>query len=160
MMEGSAGTGKIFTYNESLNELDRQGVSYFATSFSGIASTLLRNGRTVHSAFKFPVPLLNGARCNISVNSRRAGLLLSVTGTFLHHRWSLNVTCTYLAWGWFHHFRQVLPIVRHSNPTAEIESKIKNLSVWPLLTKICLTQSQNMRTNEEEREFKLVTKVG
>ena len=41
-MEGPAGTGKTFTYNECLKELERRGVSHVATSFSGIASTLIK----------------------------------------------------------------------------------------------------------------------
>ena len=142
-MEGPAGTGKTFTYNECLKELERRGVSHVATSFSGIASTLLRKGQTVHSAFKLPVPVLDGARCNIDVNSRRADVLLH-SHLFIIDEVSmlpapalqaidlcLQDICrnnipfggkTILLGG---DFRQVLPIIPRANPATIIENTVK-----------------------------------
>lgn len=39
------------------------------TAFSGIASTLLMGGRTLHSAFKLPIPILDTSTANITPNS-------------------------------------------------------------------------------------------
>lgn len=39
------------------------------TAFSGIASTLLIEGRTLHNAFKSPIPILETSVANVTANS-------------------------------------------------------------------------------------------
>ena len=45
------------------------------TAWTGIAATLLSDGRTVHSLFKLPVPVLEAGICNVSPTTDHAVML-------------------------------------------------------------------------------------
>ena len=74
-LDGSAGTGKTFTYNYLISELLGRGMEIRTAAFTGIASTLLKGGMTVHKLFRLPVPILDTSSCNISPTSTYAAEL-------------------------------------------------------------------------------------
>ena len=41
-----------------------------AAASSGIAATLLKGGRTAHSFFGIPIPVLNTSTCNVKLNTK------------------------------------------------------------------------------------------
>jgi len=53
------GAGKNFTYNYLAAAIRAQGCKFATAAWTRIAATLLSGGRTVHSLFKLPVPLLD-----------------------------------------------------------------------------------------------------
>ncbi|GBN17800.1 hypothetical protein AVEN_95678-1, partial [Araneus ventricosus] len=57
--DGPGGSGKTFLYSTLLSFI--RGKEDIALPFAttGIAATLLKGGRTVHSGFKLPVPVLD-----------------------------------------------------------------------------------------------------
>jgi DNA replication protein DnaC len=68
-LDGPGGSGKTFLYKTLMAYFrgKRQVVLPFATT--GIAATLLKEGRTVHSGFKLPVPLLDTSVSSMRLNS-------------------------------------------------------------------------------------------
>ena len=78
-VDGPAGTGKTFLYNTIVHNLQALGIKVKCMAYSGIASTLLINGATAHSAFQIPVPLLPASVCNVKHQSARAQILRETT---------------------------------------------------------------------------------
>eukprot|EP00794_Sanderia_malayensis_P002203 gene2203-biopygen1972 len=71
-LDGPAGTGKTFLYNTLVHNLQASGHKVKCVAYSGIAATLLIHGRTAHSTFQIPIPLLDDSTCNIKAQSLRA----------------------------------------------------------------------------------------
>ena len=57
----------------------QKGHKVLTAAWTGIAATLLSCGRTVHSLFKLPVPLLDTSCCNITPTSNYAAMLREVS---------------------------------------------------------------------------------
>ena len=74
-LDGPGGTGKTFTYNYIVREVLSRNMSVLTCAWTGIAATLLYKGKTVHSLFKLPVPVVEGSTCNIKPNSNHAAFL-------------------------------------------------------------------------------------
>ena len=56
-LDAPGGTGKTFLINLILAKLRSEGKIALATASSGIATTLLTGGLTLHSTFKIPLDL-------------------------------------------------------------------------------------------------------
>lgn len=54
MVQGAAGTGKTFLLNEIMNHCLANNTKAMAIAYTGIASCLLPNGKSVHSLFRIP----------------------------------------------------------------------------------------------------------
>ena len=77
ILDAPGGTGKTFLINLLLSKVrGQQSVAIVAAS-SGIAVTLLRNGRTAHVSFNLPMDLAqtNQASCTISRARDKAKVL-------------------------------------------------------------------------------------
>ena len=55
--------------------LRQNGYRVSCAAWTGIAATLLTQGRTVHSLFKLPVPVIDTSSFSISPNSDQANVL-------------------------------------------------------------------------------------
>lgn len=56
-LNGPGGSGKMYLYRTIISYLESLGLTVLATATTGIASTLMQGGRTVHSAFGLPLKL-------------------------------------------------------------------------------------------------------
>ncbi len=58
-IDGPAGSGKTYLYNILMDEVKMKypQQQIIATATTGIASTLIPNGKTMHSTFKIPIPI-------------------------------------------------------------------------------------------------------
>ena len=74
-LSAPGGTGKTFLINLLLAKV--RSTQKIVLASSGIAATLMDNGKTAHSTFKMPLDLTDekNATCNISRNSSTAELL-------------------------------------------------------------------------------------
>ena len=152
-LDGPGGSVKTFMYNYLVAELHSRGYKVATAAWTGIAATLLIGGRTVHSLFKLPVPLLDNSSCNVSPTSSYAAMLRDVS-LFIVDESSMvpihafdaidkllrDITGNNRAFGgkvflWGGDFRQVLPIVRHGHPSAIIEQCLKSSKHWPYVIK-------------------------
>ena len=174
-LDGPGRSGKTFTYNYLATAMHAKGHKVLTAVWTGIAATLLSCGRTVHSLFKLPVPLLDTSCCNITPTSNYAAMLREVS-LFIVDEASMvplhafnaidrllrDITGIDIMFGgkvflWGGDFRQVLPVVQHAHPIAIIEKCIKRPVNWSSVTKFHLTT--NMRVNCDEVEFS-VLKLG
>ncbi len=62
-------SGKTYLLNAILRKVRSWGKVALATAFSGIAATLLDNGRTLHSRFKLPLTFDDSSTGKISPGS-------------------------------------------------------------------------------------------
>ncbi|XP_044745405.1 uncharacterized protein LOC123307240 [Coccinella septempunctata] len=74
-LQGSSGTGKTHLYNTILSYCSSRQIACLAVAFTGIAALLLKNGKTVHSAFKLPLDLDGDSRSSIMAQSQEAAEL-------------------------------------------------------------------------------------
>ena len=68
-VDAPGGTGKTFLFNHIRNRAVARGYKVKTAAWTGIAATLLKLGRTIHSTFKVPVPCNDGSSCSIAPNS-------------------------------------------------------------------------------------------
>ncbi|XP_071578031.1 uncharacterized protein [Temnothorax nylanderi] len=71
-IDGPGGTGKTFIYTTLYYLLKSRGKVVSTMAFTGIAATLLPNGKTIHKVFGLPVPLFADSTSNIKVQSKEA----------------------------------------------------------------------------------------
>ena len=69
------GCGKTYLLNGILAHVRGMGHKCIAAASSGIAATLLKGGRTAHSFFGIPIPMLNTSTCNVKLNTKLGKLL-------------------------------------------------------------------------------------
>nr|XP_016451970.1 PREDICTED: uncharacterized protein LOC107776566 [Nicotiana tabacum] len=74
-IDGPGGTGKTFLYRALLATIRSMGYIALATITFGVATSILSDGRTAHSHFKFPIDIDENTSCNISKESSLAGLI-------------------------------------------------------------------------------------
>ena len=59
MLDGSAGTGKTFLYNTIISYMKKENKKFMSVAFTGIAATLLINGKTSHNSFNLKLNITN-----------------------------------------------------------------------------------------------------
>jgi hypothetical protein len=159
------GTSKTFILNLLLAKILQRKKIALAVASSEIASTLLRGGKTVHSAFKLPLYLAHGDHpvCDILKGSGQAKVLQQCTAIIwdkctmahkkalqaLHHMLQdlrgnneLMEGSTVILDG---DFRQILPIIPRSTPADEINACFKASHLWRYMKRFTLTT--NMRVH-------------
>jgi len=165
-LDAPSGTGKTFVLNLLLAKIRQRKHIALAVASSRIASTLLRGGRSTHSAFKLPLNLAHGDHpvCDISKGSGQAKLLQQCTAIIwdecrmahkkaleaLHHTLQdlrgnndLMEGCIVVLAG---DFRQTLPIIPRSTPADELNACLKASHLWRYVKKI-------HTDNKHERSF-------
>ena len=162
-LDGPGGTGKTFLYNTLTNELISRGKKVLSVASTGIASTLLIDGRTYHSAFKLYPPITETTTSHIVAASPEARYLRELdliiwdeaTMTPSHALDAVDKLLrdispiknqpfggiTVLLGG---DFRQCLPVVKHGHRVAIVQSSIKSSRCWKHFK--CLRLTKNMRT--------------
>jgi hypothetical protein len=68
-LDAPGGTGKTFMLNVIAAAVRRNDGKVASTAFSGIAATLLHEGRTPHNMFKIPIDAYYGSTCNVPTQS-------------------------------------------------------------------------------------------
>ncbi|CAF2984367.1 unnamed protein product [Rotaria socialis] len=166
---GPGGTGKTYIYNTLCHLFKGKCVSVLTIAWTGIAANLLTAGRTVHSRFKLPVPLLETSTSSIRPNTKEADSIgkadvdiwnealmapsyaLKAVDILLRDIMNINVPFGGKNMVLGGDFRQVLPIVRFSNRSQLVAASLKSSELWPYFKTIHL--SKNMRTGLSEEEF-------
>ncbi|XP_053101885.1 uncharacterized protein LOC128323190 [Hemicordylus capensis] len=71
-LDGPGGSGKTYLYRTILSTIRGQNELALPVASTGIAANLLQGGRTYHSQFKLPVPILKTSVSNMRLNSQDA----------------------------------------------------------------------------------------
>ncbi|KAG5540525.1 hypothetical protein RHGRI_020666 [Rhododendron griersonianum] len=74
-IDGPGGTGKTFLYRAVLATVQSQQKIALATATSGVAASILPNGRTAHSRFKIPIATNGKLSCKVGKQTGLATLL-------------------------------------------------------------------------------------
>uniref|UniRef100_A0A8R1ESP4 ATP-dependent DNA helicase n=1 Tax=Caenorhabditis japonica TaxID=281687 RepID=A0A8R1ESP4_CAEJA len=132
VLDGPRGTGKTYTYNVIFHMLTAMNKNVQCTAWTGIASTLLPNGRTSASLFKLNIG--NDSETSSHSNGRKRIVLGG-------------------------DFRQIFPVIRRGIKTDLINNCIKNSYLWNQFQKFSLLD--NMRIiNGDANWIKFLLDVG
>ncbi|XP_051165645.1 uncharacterized protein LOC127284299 [Leptopilina boulardi] len=176
-VNGCGGSGKTFLYITLWHLLRSKGVNVCNMAFTGIAATLLPNGKTVHKVLGLPVPLYSDSTSNIKVQSKE-GLFLKNIDVFIWDEAPMapkyaseimdyllrDIMKSNVAFGGKivilgGDFRQTLPIKERGTRSEIVNLSIKNSKLWKHFKKYTLTE--NMRALPQETEFvDFLLKVG
>jgi len=161
-LDGPGGSGKTHVYRTLMSYYRGKGEIVLPFATTGIAATLLKGGRTVHSGFKLPVPLNETSVSFIKHNSKEAesfrnAVLIIIDEITMLPKEGLRCIDAILrelmkseipfggkiivVGG---DFRQTLPVVPHGNRTDIIETCVKSSSLWKLFK--ILSLKINMRS--------------
>lgn len=175
-LDGPGGSGKTYLYSTLISFVRGRGQIALPFATTGIAATLLQGGRTVHSGFKLPVPIIDTSTSSMRPNSpeaetfRQAVLIIIDEITMLTKhglrcidqllREVMQIQQPFgrkvIVIGG--DFRQTLPVVAKGTRVDIIECCIKCTPLWQIFTKLPL--SVNMRSNHENDHNNWLLSVG
>ena len=92
-LDAPGGTGKTFTLNVLISWMRMEGHEVATSATSGIAATLLYNGRTAHNRFKLPFHPHKESFCSIKKQSDDAKFLRSMGLAIIDEGPMLNKLC-------------------------------------------------------------------
>ncbi|KAG5552505.1 hypothetical protein RHGRI_010554 [Rhododendron griersonianum] len=175
-IDGSGGTGKTFLYRALLAAVRLQHQIALATASSGVAASILPNGRTAHSRFKIPVSCEGKPCCSVSKQSGLA-TLLKETALIIWDEASMAKKESIEALDYLLRdltdndtlfggkvvvlggdFRQVLPVIPRGTRHDCINASIVKSYIWQSLIKFKLTQ--NMRARIDPAFSAYILRVG
>ncbi|UYV79530.1 hypothetical protein LAZ67_17003027 [Cordylochernes scorpioides] len=168
-LDAPGGTGKTFLLNLLLAMVRKEQNIAIAVASSGIAATLLADGRTAHSVLKLPLTFAEGqtAVCNIRKNSDKASLLRSCKllvwdECTMAHKIALEALdrtlqdirddpqpmggLVVLLAG---DFRQTLPVVTRGTPADELNACLKSSYLWSHIVKMHLTVNMRVQLHND-----------
>lgn len=168
-IDGPGGSGKTFMYKTLWYLLTGRKKKVQTMAFTGIAATLLPNGRTGHKTFGLPVPLYSDSNSTIKAGTKEA-MNLNNTDVFIWDeapmapRYALeaidrilrDIMNNNVPFGgkvivFGGDFRQLLPVNIHGTRSETVNLSIKFSSLWPSFKIFHLTK--NMRVLPEEKKF-------
>lgn len=157
-IDGPGGTGKTFIYKCILHSLRGETKIVLPVAWTGIAATLLEGGRTAHSIFKLPIPMLENSVSSLRPNSteadnlRKAHLIvwdevsmvprLAITVVnkllqdIMQSQELFGGKCILFGGD----FRQILPVVRRGNRVTICEQILKSSELWPFIHQCRITK--------------------
>jgi len=178
-IDAPGGTGKTFVLNTVIAYLLAWKIHFISCAYSGIAATLLTEGKTSHAAFKLPLETTPPVSCRVrssTIHGRfiEAARVIIIDEAPMMHKEQLeaidrlcNELAGYLPIGSGHYFgnkltvisgdfRQTLPIVPKESSAGICEILISRSFLWSRFKKYCLkTNERVMRLcNEQDIEAK------
>jgi hypothetical protein len=167
-LNACGGSGKTYTINLLLAAVRAQGGIALGTALSGIAATLLENGRTLHSRCKVPIKIQETSMCSITKREalsellRKAKLLVIDEVTMGHRHIFDEVDRTMrdirdndalfggltvlFAGDW----RQILPVIRHASRPQIVEACLKHSPIWDAVEKLELLENMRVKNSSGE----------
>ena len=171
-LSGPGGTGKTFVYNTICNTIRGRGSIVLCVASSGIASLLLRGGRTAHSMFKIPLKPTENSYCPIPRQGNLADLIRAtrliiwdeITMQHRHAAETVDRTCrdllgtpdrpfggiTVVFGG---DFQQILPVVRNGSRADIISASLLQSTLWHGIEVLRLRQNMRLANDPDAWEF-------
>ncbi|VDK42808.1 unnamed protein product [Cylicostephanus goldi] len=175
-VDGPGGSGKTFLYSTIYHILKGQRRSIVCVAWTGIAASLLPEGRTASSMFKLNMQSGNRdcmlrRECKDALPLKNADVIIwdEISMVPKHSLEAVDLLlkdlmCNTLPFGGKiivlgGDFRQVLPIAEHGTESSMIDMCVKNSHIWAEFRKHTL--SVNMRTGESDMSWcNFLIKVG
>ena len=158
-LDGPGGTGKTYVYETLISTLRGEGRIVLPVASTGVAANLLSGGRTYHSQYKLPVPLLETSVSSMRINSKEAIIiknadLLIWDESTMAPSYALNAIdrllkeitgnkCPFgakvlLLGG---DFRQTLTVIKHGTRASIVETSIMFCKHWTDFKRLSLTEN-------------------
>ncbi|KAG5566976.1 hypothetical protein RHGRI_002514 [Rhododendron griersonianum] len=156
-IDGPGGTGKTFLYRSLLAVVRSQNLIALATATSGVAASILPNGRTAHSRFKIPIDGEGRLSCNdeASMAKRQSIEALDILLRDLTEKDYLFGGKVVVLGG---DFRQVLPVIPKGTKDDCIDASLVRSSIWSTLKKHTL--KENMRAKQDPAFSNFLLRIG
>jgi len=176
-LNGAGGTGKTYVYKTLYYKLIGANIKVLNMAYTGIAATLLPQGRTAHKTFALDVPLTPESISRIKNNSKKADALREIDVFFLdeapmlpkygmenmdvllrmlHANPDVPFGGVIMIFGG--DFRQCLPVQPRANVSELVDLSIKRSHLWEYFK--IFTLRRNERLEKEEEDFaKFLIKV-
>ena len=169
VVNSPGGYGKTFAFTVLTAKIRSQGKIVLNVASTGLAAQNIEGGRTAHSRFKIPIPILEDSTCGIKAQSDLAKLINEATliiwdEVFSTHRYNVEAVertlrdilkCDEDFGGKVVCFggdpRQTLPVVKKAGRGKTVEACFQMSPLYPKLKECKLLE--NMRTDPEEIEF-------
>lgn len=174
-IDAPGGTGKTYLVNLLINRAELRRQKSLACASSGIASTLLKGGRTAHSLLKLPIPATPDSVCNFTPRSQAGKTLMHANFIVwdeapMMHRWSLEALdrslrdllrsnrpfggkLLILAGD----FRQVTPVLRRAGRPQIVNACICKSPLWSSVTKLRLTTNMRCHSIANDSNYHRIT---
>ena len=172
LIDGPGGTRKTYLSNSLCHLFMGHGIDIMSVSSTGIAASLLPEGRTVHSRFKLPVPILETSTFSIRTHSKEAEEIKKAE-EFIWNKASMAPSSTLKALDILlrdimnnnslpcggkimvvgSDFRQVVPVLRLENRSELIAASVKISDRWSDFKVIDL--NQHIRTEAEKKNSQI-----
>jgi hypothetical protein len=170
-LNGPGGTGKSFVWNTLAHSCRAKKLIVLCVASSGIASIILKGGRTSHSTFSIPIDIDEGSVCHIKKQSETAELMKKVRLIIwdevpMQHRHACEAVDRTLrdildkdvpfggipvAWGG--DFQQTLPVVPRGSKEEIINACIQNSSLWHHIQILFLKKNMRIEANDPNSEY-------
>jgi hypothetical protein len=171
-LNASGGTGKTHTINLLLAKIRSRGEIAIATATSGIAATLLSNGRTLHSRCHLSINVDEASMCSMPRNSPSAKLfnsckLLIIDEVSMGHRhWYEAVDRTLqdvrrrpgvpfggLTVLFSGDWKQILPVVKNGGRIQTVDACLKQSYLWQNVVELTLSKNMRLEAQPENQDF-------
>ncbi|XP_064637083.1 uncharacterized protein LOC135493587 [Lineus longissimus] len=169
VLNSPGGYGKTFTMKLIAAKIRAEGLIVLNVASTGLAAQNLIGGRTAHSRFKIPIPIMEDSTCNIKAQSALASLIKNTSliiwdEIFSVHRYNIECVERTLRdimqcqdpWGGIVVLlggdpRQTPPVVKKAGRPQIVRACIQFSPLYHIMTKHKLTV--NMRTDAQEVDF-------
>ena len=177
IMNSPGGYGKTFTFKLITAKIRSEGRIVLCVASTGLAAQNLEGGRTAHSRFKIPIPVLEDSTCSIPAQSALAKLIQKADMIIWDEIFSCdrhNLECVERTLRDLMNSkelfggkvvclggdpRQTLPVVRRGSRAQIVRACVQMSPLYVHFKEFKL--SQNMRTDKTEIEFsKYILKLG
>ncbi|KAG6687927.1 hypothetical protein I3842_11G098700, partial [Carya illinoinensis] len=153
-IDGPGGTGKTFLYKALLAEIRSKDLIAIATASSGVAASILPGGRTTHSRFKIPLDSNKNSICSVKLIIWDEAPMSRKEAIEALDRMLKDVNDSELPFGgkvviFGGDFRQILPVVPKGTRQQQIDASLVSSYLWPILTKIHLTENMRARLDPD-----------
>lgn len=175
-IDAPGGCGKTFLLNTLIVGCSLKKFKVIAVASSGVASTLIINGRTAHNMFKIPLEVNEDSVCDLKKNSDLSKFLKTVDliiwdeaplmGKFIYQcvdRALRDITNINKPFGGKQivlsgDFRQILPVVLHGGKEDIISNCIKRFHLWNVVHVLKL--NKNLRISQNDKFAEYLLKIG
>ena len=171
-LQASGGTGKTYTLNLVLDTIRSRGEIALAAAMSGIAATLLHNGRTLHSRCGVPINITEHSTCNFTKLDATGKLMkdtkiLIIDEVSMGHKYifeALDRTLRFvrdredqpfgeLTVLFSADWRQCLPVVPRGSRGQIVNSCLKTSYIWQHVHDYTLETNMRVAQNGGDPEF-------
>nr|CAD2177072.1 unnamed protein product [Meloidogyne enterolobii] len=170
-IDGPGGTGKSYLLNALYHMIRGYKKTITNMAFSGIAANILKNGRTIHNRFKFPLNINAYSVSNVILGTKESNEILesdffvideaSMTPKFLLEaidKKLKELTKSKILFGGKSiilsgDFRQTLPIKKFAIKTEIIDLTLKKSYLWKYFKQYKLTKNVRARDNIFARQI-------